>query len=251
MEFSEKALVLKVGRFREIDAWVRLFSPERGLYTAFAFGGLKSRRRFLGCLDAFNHVRFKVRRSGYRGYHCLTEAKLLDAPRVLRQEPARLGMAVNCLKFFEAVPLGSQGTAEAFALLRALLAALETTQALPSPLFPLFFRARMASLHGMLPGCARCAACGGPLGDRGAVCHVEAGRIVCPDCRDGHQGGGVRQPLGPEALALFDAAVTGDPGRWAACRPEPAAAREFSRTVDLLVRYHMGLAWEQGGFVRA
>uniref|UniRef100_I2Q138 DNA repair protein RecO n=1 Tax=Desulfovibrio sp. U5L TaxID=596152 RepID=I2Q138_9BACT len=250
MEFSEKALVLKVGRFREIDAWVRLFSPERGLYTAFAFGGMKSRRRFLGCLDAFNHVRFKVRRSGYRGYHCLTEAKLLDAPRVLRREPARLGMAVNCLKFFEAVPLGPQGTAEAYVLLRAMLAALEAEQVSPSPLFPLLFRARMAFLHGMLPGCAKCAACGAPLAGEGAVCHVEAGRIVCPDCRNGLDGG-VRQPLGPGALALFDAAVAKDPGHWAACRPEPAAAREFSRTVDLLVRYHMGLAWEQGGFVRA
>ncbi len=249
MEFSEKALVLKVGRFREIDAWVRLFSPVRGAYTAFAFGGLKSRRRFLGCLDALNHVRFKVRRSGRQGYHCLTEAKLLDAPLALRQDPSRLGMAVNCLKFFEAVHIGPQGAAEAYALLRGMLAALEA-EAAPSPLFPLLFRARMAFLHGLLPGCGQCAVCGASLVDVGAVCHVEAGRMLCPCCRD-HREGGVRQRLGAEALALFAAAVERSPGAWAACRPESAAAREFSRTVDLLVRYHMGLAWEQGGFVRA
>ena len=47
MEFSEKALVLKVGRFREIDAWVRLFSPIRGIYTAFAFGGMSQYALFL------------------------------------------------------------------------------------------------------------------------------------------------------------------------------------------------------------
>ena len=88
MEFSEQALVLKVGRFRGIDAWVRLVSPVRGVYTAFAFGGLKSRRRFLGCLDPLNHVRFKVRRSGHGGYHCLTEARLLDAPMRLRGDQA-------------------------------------------------------------------------------------------------------------------------------------------------------------------
>ena len=109
MEFSEQALVLRVGRFREIDAWVRLFSPVRGVYTAFAFGGLKSRRRFLGCLDPLSHVRFKVRRSGYQGYHCLTEAQLLDAPRRLRRDMNRLGMAVNCLKFLEAVPTWAPG----------------------------------------------------------------------------------------------------------------------------------------------
>jgi DNA repair protein RecO (recombination protein O) len=249
MEFSEKALVLKVGRFREIDAWVRLFSPVRGVYTAFAFGGMKSRRRFLGCLDPLNHVRFKVRRSGYQGYHCLTEAQLLDAPRALRQEPGRLGMAVNCLKFFEAVHIGPQGAAQAYALLRDMLAALEA-EASPSSLFPLLFRARMAFLHGLLPVCDRCAVCGAKLAELGAVCHVEAGKLTCPRCRD-TSASGVRQRLSGEALSLLEAAVGREPAQWAVCRPEPGAAREFSRTVDLLVRYHMGLAWEQGGFVRA
>ncbi len=248
MEFSEKALVLKVGRFREIDAWVRLFSPVRGVYTAFAFGGMKSRRRFLGCLDPFNHVRFKVRRSGYGGYHCLTEAQLLDAPRLLRQEPHRLGMAVNCLKFFEAVHIGPQGAADAYALLREVLAALET-EAAPSALFPLLFRARVAFGQGMLPPCGQCAVCGQPLAAAGAVCHVEAGKFLCPGCQDASPG--VRQPLGPGALSLMEAAVSGQPGEWATSRPEPAAAREFARTVDLLVQYHLGLAWEQGRFVRA
>ena len=120
MEFSEQALVLKVGRFREIDAWVRLVSPVRGIYTAFAFGGLKSRRRFLGCLDPLNQVRFMVRRSGRTGYHCLTEARLLASPTGLRHDPGRLGIAVNCLKFFEAVQSGPPGAAEAYALLRAV-----------------------------------------------------------------------------------------------------------------------------------
>lgn len=248
MEFSEQALVLKVGRFREIDAWVRLFSPVRGTYTAFAFGGMKSRRRFLGCLDPLNHVRFKVRRSGHAGYHCLTEARLLDAPTRLRHDPPRLGMAINCLKFFEAVHIGPQGAADVYALLRAMLAALENASA-PSTLFPLFFRARLASLHGTFPVCDRCAGCGRPFAATDAVCHVEAGRLTCPDCRQ--TGGGVRQHLSGAALCLLATAVGDTPEAWAASRPEPAAAREFSRTVDLLVRYHMGLAWEQGGFVRA
>jgi len=250
MEFSEKALVLKVGRFREIDAWVRLFSPVRGIYTAFAFGGMKSRRRFLGCLDPLNHVRFKVRRSGYKDYHCLTEASLLDAPHRLRHDLKRLGMAVNCLKFFEAVHIGPQGAAQGYALLRGMLAALEA-ESEPSPLFPLLFRARMAFLQGLLPVCDRCAACGEPFSAGGAVCHVEDGRLFCPRCRDNGTTGGVRQALGGQALSLLESAVCRGPLQWAACRPEPAAAREFSRTVDLLVRYHMGLAWEQGGFVRA
>ncbi|EKO40249.1 MAG: recombinational DNA repair protein (RecF pathway) [Solidesulfovibrio magneticus str. Maddingley MBC34] len=249
MEYSDQVLILAVKRFREIDAWVRLLSPTRGVYTAFAFGGLKSRRRFLGCLDPLNHVQFKVRRSGYRGYHCLAEGRLLDAPRQLRNHPQRLGMAVNCLKFFEAAPVAPGSFAEAYGLMRAMLATLDAAEE-PSPLFPLLFRARMTFLHGMLPACGHCAVCGQPLGQTGAVCHVEEGRVACPDCRAAASGG-VHARLGGEALALLASAVEQGPEQWAACRPHPAAGREFSRAVDLLVRYHMGLAWEQGGFVRA
>ena len=249
MEFCEQALVLAVRRFREIDAWVRLLSPVRGVYTAFAFGGMKSRRRFLGCLDPLNHVQFKVRRSGYRSYHCLTEGRLLDSPRQLRTHPQHLGMAVNCLKFFEAVPIPTHSAAEAYALLRELLAALDAAEA-PSSLVPLLFRARMTFLHGMLPVCGHCAACGRTLGEHGAVCHVEEGKILCPACRSTATGG-VRLPLSSGALSLLETAVAQSPDCWALCRPQPTAAREFSRALDLLVRYHMGLAWEQGGFVRA
>ena len=46
MENTEEALILTVGRFREADMWVRLFSPGRGAFTAFAFGGSRSKRRF-------------------------------------------------------------------------------------------------------------------------------------------------------------------------------------------------------------
>ena len=157
-------------------------------------------------------------------------------------------MAVNCLKFFEAVQIGPQGAAEAYALLREVLAALEE-ETPPSALFPLLFRARMTFVQGLLPAFDRCAVCGTPFGPEGAVCRVEQGKLVCRSCRDG--AAGVCQALGTGALCLLETAVSGQPSRWAACRPDPAAGREFSRTVDLLVRYHLGLAWEHSGFVRA
>ena len=68
MESIEKSLILKVGRFREVDAWLRLFSPRKGVFNAFAFGGSVSRRRFLGCLDPFNIVSFKVKTDAAKGY---------------------------------------------------------------------------------------------------------------------------------------------------------------------------------------
>ncbi|MDY7000330.1 MAG: recombination protein O N-terminal domain-containing protein [Thermodesulfobacteriota bacterium] len=109
MEFTEKGLILKVGRFREYDLWVRFFSPSRGILTAFAFGGRKSRKRFCGCLDPMNHVLFRIKSSRTGNYLCLQEGSLVQAYPRLRRDPRRLGPAVNCLKFFEAVHVEPQG----------------------------------------------------------------------------------------------------------------------------------------------
>ena len=54
MEWSDTALVLGVGRFRESDLWLRMLTRRHGIVSAFAFGGSRSRKRFCGCLDLFN-----------------------------------------------------------------------------------------------------------------------------------------------------------------------------------------------------
>ena len=53
MEWSDTALVLGVGRFRESDLWLRMLTRRHGIVSAFAFGGSRSRKRFCGCLDLF------------------------------------------------------------------------------------------------------------------------------------------------------------------------------------------------------
>ncbi|MDQ7832452.1 MAG: recombination protein O N-terminal domain-containing protein [Desulfovibrionaceae bacterium] len=246
MEFSEKALVLRVGRFREIDAWVRLFSPSRGVYTAFAFGGCRSRRRFCGCLDVFNHVHFKVR-SG-RTYHTLLEGQLVNGHATLRTTPGRLGMAVNCLKFCEAVEVAPPGARAAHDLLLATLAAL-SGESEPPRLFPLYFRARVSCDQGFFPSLAACHHCGAACVDLpGAVFHVEEGRFLCPACHLPGRGTFVR--LGRETVALLEAVRHTGPEAWAGCDPSPTAAGEFSRLLDRFVAYHLGLSWEHGTFVK-
>jgi DNA repair protein RecO (recombination protein O) len=246
MEFSEKALVLRVGRFREIDAWVRLFSPSRGVYTAFAFGGCRSRRRFCGCLDVFNHVHFKVK-SG-RTYHTLLEGQLVNGHGRLRAEPGRLGMAVNCLKFFEAVEVPPPGARAAHDMLLESLAALSDEPA-PPRLFPVYFRARVACDQGFFPSLAVCHACGAADADLpGAVFHVEEGRFLCPACHRPGRGTFIR--LGRETVNLLETVRRTGPAMWGGLAPSPAAAGEFSRLLDRFVTYHLGLSWEHGTFVK-
>lgn len=103
MEFTEQGLVLRVGRFREADLWVRFLSRRRGILTAFAFGGSRSRRRFSGCLDLFNMLSVSVKSTRGGDYLALQEATLLRGPDRLRRDWRRCGMATNCLRFVEAL----------------------------------------------------------------------------------------------------------------------------------------------------
>jgi DNA repair protein RecO (recombination protein O) len=248
MEFSEKALVLKVGRFREIDVWTRLFSPKRGVFTAVAFGGSVSRRRFCGCLDVFNHVDFKVKSCRRGQYLHLLEGRLVEAHPKLRSDPERLGPAVNCMKFFEAAYHGAQDAREAYGLLLAALRALagETS---PNRLFPLFFRASVAMSQGFFPDFAACSTCGASLSlGQGAFFHVEEGRFFCQKCPPLRNDAAIR--LGPETHSLLALAKSSPPDAWVRAAHSAWSGREFARIVDRFVGRHMGISWENGRFVR-
>ncbi|MBI4804136.1 MAG: DNA repair protein RecO [Desulfovibrio sp.] len=248
MESTEKALVLKVGRFREVDAWVRLFSPRKGIFNAFAFGGSVSRRRFLGCLDPFNLVMFKIKTQGGSGYTYLLEGSLVSSHPRLRQDADRLGMAVNCLKFLEASHQGPYGSESAYDLLLETLAAMEACES-PSKMLPLYFRARMAFDQGFRPELSTCARCGADLKSTASTqLLVEQGKLHCGNCRQWIKGASVH--LGGEALDVLRIVCAGSPSQWANMPVSAQARMESGRALDLFVEYHLGLTWAHGSFRR-
>jgi len=256
MESTEKVLILKVGRLREVDVWLRLFSPRKGVFTAFAFGGSVSRRRFLGCLDPLNVVIFKIKTDTVKGYTYLLEGALLASHPRLRQDSERLGMAVNCLKFLEAAHLGPTGSEAAFELLLGTLATLDREDA-ASPLLPLFYRARTAFDQGFKPDLSSCARCGASLSGQnasGAVFLVEQGQFLCGGCRTsgkGEQGGrGRAVMLGSQSLAALARMATLPPKEWSALVPSVTARMECGRCLDAFVEHHLGLTWSNGSFRR-
>lgn len=257
-EFSEKVLVLRVGRFREADAWVRFLSPTRGVLTAFAFGGCKSRRRFCGCLDPCNEVLFKVKSNRTGTYLNLEEGVLTHSPSRLRSDGSRLGLAVNCIKFAEAAADRTESGAAAYSLLRETLLVLDG-ECEPSPMVPVLFRARLAFEQGLWPQLEACVDCGRPLcGDSDATCGeggvprygarflVEQGHALCPACNARERG--LHLPVCNQALETLARVRDTSPENWQNLNLPPAVRRECATLVDHFVRYHLGLAWEKGGF---
>jgi len=246
MECTEKGLILKVGRFKEADLWVRYCSAGSGVRTAFAFGGAKSVKRFCGCLDALNVVLFKVKSSRGGEYLNLMEGTLVKSFPRLRSDAARMGPAVNCLKFFEAVTMDPGDSVGSYELLLDVLDVLEREDGVSS-MFPLLFRAKLVFCLGLCPDLGTCSQCGKDIKSAGSDSFfmVEAGRVVCPSCA---RPPGKRVRLGKRATHLFDKVLTGPPHRWHDLDPPAEVRRQCFDAVDSFVRYHLGLAWEGGRF---
>jgi DNA repair protein RecO (recombination protein O) len=247
VEFSERMLVLQVGKFREADLWVRLLSPSRGLVAAFAFGGSRSRRRFAGCLDTFNHIGVHVKSFPGKQYLALQEGVLLEGVSRLRHDARRFGMAVNCVRFLQCFGIVPEGAEKAHRLMRETLRLLEGREEVPK-LLPVFFRARLAFDQGYALELAHCSRCGKPLSGTRARLLIRAGRAACPTCA--RASSDYRLPLGPDAVSILQALHVLPPENWDEPAAHPGAAGELAEAVDAFIRYHVGVTWEDGRFVR-
>ena len=247
MEWTDKALVLHVGRFREADLWVRLLTPRQGVLTAFAFGGSRSRQRFCGCLDIGNSILCRVKSTRAAGYLALQEATLLLGLRRLRTDGQRLGLAMNCLRFLELLEVQGEEAQGAFALAEGLLRLLEDEPP-PSPLLALLFRLRIASDQGFAPllhGCVRCARKARTGEDWQFL--LDRGGLLCPDCR---VTGSYALDLAFASLDFLRTVQNSGPLQWDASRLHPSERRQCGRVVDAFVQYHLGIIWEGGRFRR-
>lgn len=253
-EWTGEGLILKVGRFREIDCWVRFFSPNHGLVTAVAFGGAKSRRRFCGCLDALNSVLFKVRFFPAKGRHVLEEATLLRGFSRLRHDSSRAGLAANCLQFVQALRISSEEAPAIHGLLLETLDVLDQAEDVP-PVFAQLFRAKLCFTQGYAPELNTCAVCGrgmaesqvAGMADRPEMTlAMETGGIYCSHCPP---GSGRQLRIGPETRSILINLSSSGPREWATLPISPSTRGELFQMVDGYVRRHLGLRWRNGRFV--
>lgn len=251
MEFTDKVLILRVGRFRETDLWVRFLSAKHGVASAFAFGGSRSRRRFAGCLDVFNEVLFSIRTTRNGMYNALQEGVLTRAPRRIRGDWRRFGLAVNCAKFVEAFGIAPDGADKAHALLSETLLLLEEDGE-PPVNFPLAFRIKLAFDQGYALNFAQCARCACTFAAAmGAGFHVREGLFFCERCMRS-EGTGKFLPARHETLDALSHVQEYSPLHWRGglSNLPPEAHRDCARIVDAFIEHHVGLRWDNSRFVR-
>jgi DNA repair protein RecO (recombination protein O) len=254
MEFNDCSIVLRLGGFREADLWVHLLSPSRGVFSAFAFGGSKSRRRFSGCLDLFNEVRFHIK-SGRGSYLALQEGMLLKGPSRLRHDWRRLGMAVNCALFVESFCKGPEGAGKTHSLFVDLLNCLESDAPI-SAFLPMFFRARLAFEQGYALDPDFCSFCGASLADSHAhmpgqnptVLPVNAQGLLCGGCAGKIRADVRRFPLGRGGLSVLRALIGTPVSAWGQMPENENSQKECAMATEAFLQYNIGSS--AGKFLR-
>jgi DNA repair protein RecO (recombination protein O) len=236
MYFSEKVLVLKTGRFKEYDLWVRFLSPTKGILTGFAFGGCKSRKRFSGCLDVLNQVLFKVSSGSRNRYLVLEEGTLVHGYPQLKNDASKLGMAVNSIRFVQQICPPGYDSSGIYTLMMDYLETMENSPRIPS-FFPLLFRARAAFSHGYQPCLDYCCRCRAPLDgiDRPGFLFSE-GKIICKKCRQGQDR--VIRTCRDSVLFLKNLNNSG-PDQWKQWSPDSRLLQDCFQIVESFVEYHL------------
>jgi DNA repair protein RecO (recombination protein O) len=282
VEFTERAIVLRLGGFREADLWLRLFSPGRGIFSAFAFGGSKSRRRFSGCLDLFNEALFHIKSSGQNfergGYLTLQEGTLLRGPDRLRRDWRKLGVAINCSLFLESFcqdigpdagpgmgrasdsendandspgrVIWASGAARSHALFVQLLNTLESDNPV-SPLLPIFFRARLAFEQGYALNPRGCSFCGQIWQtDSQATLLLGEHGLICQSCAARVGYGARRFKLDAPGLTALRHILEQPLHTWHDMPVPEQGQKDCARAADAFLQFHTGLHWSHGRFRR-
>ncbi|MBQ7456956.1 MAG: DNA repair protein RecO C-terminal domain-containing protein [Desulfovibrio sp.] len=237
-EQTSKALVLRIGHFREIDLWVRLLVPSLGIVTAFAFGGAKSRRRFCGCLDVLNTLSCRYTRAKHGDCYTLLEADLEASAGDLRTNWRRMPMATNCLRFLEHVRVPPDNADELFGFMENFRNSLATNSAVAS-LFPFFFRFALACRLGYAPDFVRCGVCKADLARETAVFVQNEGISLCKHCRHILAPGHLQIALPASVRWLLQGVRYSYPQAWSDAALSAVEKRLASDAIDGFLSYHL------------
>lgn len=243
MEFIDNGIVLRIGKFRETDLWVRLLTHNHGIITAFAFGGSRSRRRFSGCLDSYNYITARIASSKNGQFINLQETTLLEQFQTLRIDFKRQGMAANCIRFVEALGVTADDSEKIFLLTKSMLRLLNDAQ-MVTAMLPILFRLRIVAEQGYLLEPKICARCGKEL-EGNSVFLVSEGYFTCATCKP---LGAMGLQASRQTLDILDNIQEYSPEYWALENVESGIFRELGRIIDAHILYHVGLEWNDGSF---
>jgi DNA repair protein RecO (recombination protein O) len=222
--YRDTAIVLRTYRLGEADRIVVLFTERHGKVRAVAKGVRKTKSKFGARLEPTSHVALQLYEG--RELDIVTQAESIDHFRTIRDDLDRIAGASAML---EAVEQLAQDREPNPRLYQMLLGALRSLSANHSPLVVPGFFLKALSLEGFRPMVDQCVECGAT--DRLVAFDIEAGGVLCANCRRG-------QAISPHSLVLLQQMLGGQLGT-ALNEPESSATHEVTHLATRSLEHHL------------
>jgi len=238
--------------YGESDRIVHLLTRDRGRLTAIAKGARRSRRRFPGTLDLFNHLQIEGSLRPRASMAFLVRARLVDAYLGLRSDPVRYALASFLAEMLDRLsPEGLQGP-EAERLFVFAVESLGLVESIrPNATLRVLLELRVLDALGLRPELGRCVRCGREPGvdvdgEHPVSFFVPDGGIVCSACGL-RLDGLLRLQLG--TLRKLEQGLNLETAALADLELEPRTLAQAERLLFRFQRYHVGVELRSGRFL--
>ena len=180
--FESEAIVLRHYQLSEFGKIVVFFTREYGKLRAVADGIKKTKSRFAGTLEPFNHVSVELWFREGKDLGRIRGAELISA---FPGKALDLRRMYTCSYFAEIVNEIVQENQSNQVLFRLLLASMKAAAAIPNESLIRYFEIWALKLNGFLPDFTCCSVCGKRVIDDGFFVWIESGKVRCRDCAGG------------------------------------------------------------------
>jgi DNA repair protein RecO (recombination protein O) len=233
---SSQAIITRVKEFGESDLLVTFFSSDAGRRKGVAKGALRSRKRFVNCLDPFSLVNLEYSPSRNSELYFLNSGKLIDAFPELRNNFSlftKAGYMVELTEILFPLEMPESGI---FELLIKSFHLLEKGES--ADIVPHAFEFVAMSHGGFRINLGRCSDCGRRYTGAGAaVFNPEKGGISCMRCRQVT----ARMPrLSPDTIKFITMLYEKVPDVFDELKADEKILSEIKPVLKLHREYHLG-----------
>jgi DNA repair protein RecO (recombination protein O) len=180
---SSQAIITRVKEFGESDLLVTFFTRDAGRLKGVAKGAMRSRKRFVNCLDIFSLVNLEYSPARHGELYFLNSGKLLDPFPGLRSNFSILSKASYMIELTEILFPLELPDESIFEILINFFRLLEKGEMVN--LIPPAFEFVAMSHGGFRINLERCCTCGREYTGKGvAVFKPEKGGIACMKCHE-------------------------------------------------------------------
>lgn len=245
-----EALILRNVDFGESDRILHLLTPETGRITVIAKGARRSKKRFPGTLDLFNHLDVQIERRRPTSMPLLEAARLRVTLHKLRTDPRRFALGCYLLELLDRLAPEGGAQVDHRRLFDFGLGALQMiNRQSPDLRLRTLLEVRVLDALGIGPELSVCVRCGGTLDDEPAGLihfHVAEGGPCCRRCApEGQQ----LLPVHRDTLRALERSRVLPADQLARLALGGAALDEARALLTRFLRFHVGLELRSVAFL--